>query len=145
MNMAPGPAERAVCELLEASGLPTSDLQPGHFENFLACGDPCAPGGVVGVEIHGHHGLLRSLAVSRSVRGRGCGRELVAAAEAHARARGVRKLYLLTNTAEAFFEHLGYSHASRQEAPEAIRTSPEFSSLCPHDCAFMVKRMDAPP
>lgn len=142
-SIAAGASKEAVLALLRSNGLPTSDLQPGHFEHFLICGDPHAPDGVVGVEIHAQHGLLRSLAVMPGLRGRGHGRALVAAAEDHARKQGVRELYLLTNTAETFFARLGYEPASRPRAPQSIRASPEFASLCPDDCAFLCKRLDA--
>lgn len=44
------------------------------------------------------------LVVLPSGRRSGAGSELVRFAEDHARGRGVRQLYLLTTTAEAFFE-----------------------------------------
>lgn len=135
------PPEAATRRLLEASALPTEDLTAAHFENFLGCGSATAPSGVVGVEIHGEDALLRSLAVDESARGKGCGAALVAAVERRARERGAKRVFLLTTTAAAFFERLGYRPTSKDEAPPAIRATPEFTSLCPATSAFMVKEI----
>lgn len=127
--------------LLAEAELPAADLTGAHFEHFFGCGAEEAPQGVVGVEIHGTQALLRSLAVEPAVRGRGCARALVERAERHARARGVRRMYLLTTTAADFFARLGYKRLGRDEAPEAIRATREFSALCPASSALMVKEL----
>jgi len=96
---------------------------------------------VVGLELSPPHGLLRSLVVEPRARSGGLGSRLLAHAEAHARSRDVRSLYLLTTTAEAFFGARGYVRADRREAPPFIRSSPEFTALCPESAAFMVKHL----
>lgn len=135
------PPESRVRALLADCGLPLSDLAPERLEHFFGCGDARTPEGVVGLEIYGAFALLRSLAVAASRRGNGCGKALVAEAERHARSRGVKAIYLLTTTAERFFERLGYRRAERANAPEAIRRTREFSELCPASSAFMVKEL----
>jgi len=145
MNIFRNPPESRVKALLADSGLPVSDLSPGHLEHFFGCGDARAPAGVVGLEIYGTVALLRSLAVAADRRGTGCGKALVAEAERHARSRGVRELYLLTTTAERFFERLGYRRTGRENAPEAIRGTQEFSGLCPSSSAFLVKELPGDP
>jgi amino-acid N-acetyltransferase len=50
-------------------------------------------------------------------------------------------MYLLTTTAETFFERRGYRRVDRTEAPQAIQTTVEFASLCPASSAFMIKRL----
>lgn len=135
------PEKAQVHRLLEEAGLPTADLTPAHLEHFLGCGSERALDGVVGLEPHGDVALLRSLAVAAGARGRGCGGALVAAAEEHAQAAGARAIYLLTTTAERFFEKRGYERISREAAPDAIRNTAEFSTLCPASSAFMVKRL----
>ena len=141
MHIHPRPAADKVKDLLAACSLPVSDLEPAHFEHFFGCGEQGAPQGVVGVELHGKAGLLRSLAVRESARGRGCGTGLVRQAEAHAAANGVESLYLLTTTAEKFFQSLGYACVERAALPQAIRATAEFSSLCPASSVVMVKRL----
>ena len=139
MNIHPRPAEAKVRHLLQSCGLPISDLETARFEHFFGCGDEDDPKGVVGVELYGDVGLLRSLAVDGAARGHGCGTQLVAEAEKHARANGVRMLYLLTTTAERFFASLGYAKVERSSVPDAIRRTQEFSTLCPVSSIVMVK------
>lgn len=93
----------------------------------------------MGLEVYGNVALLRSLAVSVDFRGRGHGKALVAQAECYAQSQGVKEIYLLTSTAERFFEQLGYQTVARECAPEAIRQTQEFSTLCPSSSAFMLK------
>ncbi len=145
MNIFRNPTEAQVRRLLAACQLPTSDLLPESFEHFLGCGAAQSPTGVVGVEIYGNVGLLRSLAVATDGRGVGCGKALVAEAERYAQSKGVTELYLLTTTAERFFERLGYSRSAREAAPEVIRRTNEFSSLCPSSAVLMTKRLPAEP
>lgn len=138
------PQEAQVRRLLEESRLPSPHLAAGHLEHFFGCGPRDAPEGVVGLEIYGEAALLRSLAVSRHCRGKGYGKALVAEAEAYAVSQGVMELYLLTASAEGFFAGLGYARVERERAPEAIRRTEEFSSLCPAGAAFMVKALGRP-
>lgn len=141
MNIHPRPPEAKVRSLLQTCGLPDSDLDAARFEHFFGCGAEGDPKGVVGVELYGDVGLLRSLAVDAAARGHGCGTRLVAEAENHARANGVRTLYLLTTTAERFFASLGYDKVERSSVPDAIRRTHEFSTLCPVSSIVMVKRL----
>lgn len=135
------PARVGAARLLEAAALPTSDLTDAHMDDFFYCGSPVAPVGLVGLEFRGSDALLRSLAVASERRGSGLGSALVDAAEAHARARGARSIFLLTTTAEDFFKSRGYAPADRATAPDTIRTSREFADLCPASSAFLVKHL----
>jgi len=65
----------------------------------------------------------------------------VAQAELFARSQGAEEIYLLTSTAERFFERLGYARVLREAAPVAIQQTQEFSALCPSSSALMVKRL----
>ena len=139
MHLFRQPREPDVRRLLRDAQLPAADLTPEHLKHFFGCGSEQAPEGVVGIEMYGADALLRSCAVEESTRGQGCGKALVAEAERHAWEHSVRRMYLLTTTASTFFERLGYRAAARHEAPEPIRTTPEFSSLCPSSATFMAK------
>ena len=130
------PALRA---LLAASDLPTSDLEPGHASRFLVVRDGEAVVGCVAIEPYGDAGLLRSLAVAPDARAHGLGSRLVDAAETRARDLGIRTLYLLTTTAASFFAARGYDPVERADAPEAIRQSSEFASVCPSTAACLGK------
>ena len=109
--------------------------------HFFACGDPADPAGVVGIELYGSEALLRSLAVRESERNGGTGRALVAAAETYACNAGVCSVYLLTETAAAFFASLGYCALAREDAPPAIRSTTQFSALCPDSAHLMTKAL----
>ncbi len=136
-------ADRAdIKHLLEASGLPTDDLTPELQENFLVLRQGSALAAVVGIEIAGSAALLRSLAVAEHLRGGGVGRQMVTAAEALARQRGIVSVYLLTLSAADYFSRLGYWNTARETAPAGIRNTPQFSRLCPSSSSFMVKRLE---
>ena len=136
------PAEAAKA-LLAAAGLPTADLAAEHFAHFIAAGPAHAPEALIGLQPYGDVALLRSLVVSPAARGTGYGSALVAEIEAYAQQLGVRELYLLTNSAEAFFSRRGYSSLDRANVPEAIRQTAEFSSLCPASAVCMHKPIEA--
>ena len=141
MNLMQRPLAAAVKQLLEEARLPTSDLTEAHLEHFLGCGENGALEGVVGLELYPPLALLRSLAVTSISRNRGLGATLLAEAERYARSREVKEIYLLTTTAERFFARAGYERIQREAAPQAIRETQEFSSLCPASSAFMRKRL----
>lgn len=135
------PSLDVVKGLLSLAHLPTSDLNDGHCENFFFAGDIEKPRGIVGIEMPGDLGLLRSLVVDERSRGSGLGSSLVAHVENYARSNGVRALYLLTTTAEPFFAARGYHKANRDEAPSAIKSTREFSDICPANSSFMIKNL----
>jgi amino-acid N-acetyltransferase len=135
------PPHLSVVALLEAEGLPASDLTEAHLEHFFFTGTDGAPSALVGLEIYGEAALLRSLVVGAAARTQGLGSALVLHAEGYAASHRVHSLYLLTTTAEAYFEHRGYRRIDRSEAPASIKSTREFSGLCPSSSAFMIKRL----
>ncbi len=74
-------------------------------------------------------------------RAAGTGSALVRHAETYALTHGVRRIFLLTTTAEAFFARRGYGRIAREHAPESIRTTREFADICPASSALMVKTL----
>lgn len=137
---APTPAQ--VQQLLAEAGLPTEDLDdaPG-LRLFGLRRDDGQWMAVVGLQLLDAVALLRSLAVAPAECGRGIGARLVATAEAQARRSGRQVLYLLTTGAAAYFERLGYEAVAREEAPEAIRRTRQFTQLCPASAQLMRKRL----
>ena len=126
--------------LLEDNRLPTEDLEHSLPVLFVAW-DGTILVGAGGFEVHGASGLLRSVVVADRLRGTGLGRTLVESVEGAARQRGLQELVLLTETARDFFARLGYADIARDSAPEAIRKSAEFKSLCPQSARCMSKRL----
>jgi amino-acid N-acetyltransferase len=82
------------------------------------------------LEMYGDSALLRSVAVEESMRGTGLGAAMTSAAIDLARRRGVRRLFLLTETASGFFPKFGFRPIARSEVPEIVRQSVEFGSVC---------------
>jgi amino-acid N-acetyltransferase len=139
IDIRPGPPLAAAVALLGRSGLPFSDLTEPRLENFLFCGPPDAPTGLIGLEMYHPDALLRSLAVAPAARRAGMGSALLEYAERHARANDIETLYLLTTTARSFFEGRGYRVAAREACPMAIQTTAEFSILCPTTSTLLMK------
>lgn len=135
------PSRVGAVSLLEAARLPAADLTDRHFDHFFYLGPRESPTGLIGCEIHGNDGLLRSLVVTPDNRGAGTGSALVGHVEAYARIQGVRAMYLLTTTAEQFFARRGYSPVGRDQVPDSIRSTPEYSDICPASSAIMVKHL----
>lgn len=124
---------------LEASGLPTDDLnEPGR--RFFKLSDVDGPIGFVGIEGAGPDRLLRSFVALPSRKRLGNGGRLLAHAEAVACRDGVERLHLLTTVAD-FFRSRGYCDADRVAAPESIRATAQFSTLCPGSAAYLVKEI----
>ena len=135
------PTRSAAVALLQAQGLPVSDITDGHLEHFFFVGSDGSPSGLVGLEVYGSDALLRSLVVGENARGKGLGSALTAHAEQYAAAKGVRSIYLLTTTAGRFFQRLGYERIGRSQAPPSIERTREFAGLCPTNSTFMVKSL----
>lgn len=129
----------AATSLLQAAGLPVTDLSAGRLDDFLVASSGSRVVGFIGLEAHAGIGLLRSLVAHPDVRDRGIGRRLVAALETLARGRGIAELWLLTIDAQRYFEGRGYTVEERAAAPDAIRRTAEFTSLCPGDAVLMKK------
>ena len=123
--------------MLSAAGLPVADLAAEHLAFAAADGERVT--GMIGIELHGHIGLLRSLVIAEDARSEGLGRKLVAFLEAAAREDGIAELWLLTTDAAPYFAQLGYETRERSDAPEGIRGTAEFADLCPGDATLMCK------
>lgn len=126
--------------LLQRNDLPADDLEsePGCFYVAFDGDDPV---GIGGLEVHGRDGLLRSVVVEQSLRGRGLGTALAEELEELAAAAGIEMLYLLTTTVADFFAERGYVEVARAEAPPSIRETSEFAELCPASATCMRKSL----
>lgn len=127
--------------MLAMAELPTVDLTSKMLADFLIARQDGILVGIVGLERYPKAGLLRSLMVDKTLRGVGLGKRLVMSMEDRARGRGLRQLYLLTTTADAFFLTMGYRPLDRLDAPSGIRHSRQFSELCPGSSTFMTKTL----
>ncbi len=111
------------------------------MDAFIVATQAGEPVGMIGLEKFGNVGLLRSLVVNEAGRGAGLGARLVTELELRARSEHIDELWLLTIDADPFFAQHGYVVAERDDAPNAIRNTAEFSTLCPGDAVLMCKHL----
>lgn len=131
------PADLAgVLRILEAAGLPTAGAAE-HLSGFVVAEAAGVLVGVGGLEVHGRDGVLRSVVVVPDRQGDGLGRRLTARVLETARARGLRRVYLLTTTADAYFPRFGFRRVPRGEASPEVRGSVEFRDACPASATAM--------
>jgi SAM-dependent methyltransferase/N-acetylglutamate synthase-like GNAT family acetyltransferase len=126
----------AVKSLLDARGLPIEGLDE-HVGAALVAREGGEVVGAVALELYGDAALLRSLVVRSDRQRIGLGTGLTEAALALARQRGVRELYLLTETADGFFPRFGFERVARDQVAPAVRGSVEFASACPQSARAM--------
>jgi amino-acid N-acetyltransferase len=129
----------AARSLIHDAGLPLDGLGDVPTVVFGALEDDELVG-VAALERYGEHGLLRSVAVAASRRGEGIGSLLVAAVERHAREIGLNEIYLLTDTAAAFFATRGYEVIARDQGSPAVMASIEWTVACGESAVPMVLR-----
>ena len=128
--------------VLTDCGLPTGGIA-SHMEHFIVAKAGNDVVGSIGVEVYAGTGLLRSLAVLPSARGKGIGKELCSRAIAHAHREHVDELYLLTTTANGFLAKRGFKTIERTDAPASMQSTIEFKTFCPKSAVCMKMRMGA--
>ncbi len=104
-------------QLLILCDLPEADIAPEHLRHFLVLKEKGQIIGVIGIEVFGRFGLLRSLAVDPRYRHRKFASQLTEKAEEYAASLKIESLYLLTMTAEGFFSKRDYQRVQRNSAP----------------------------
>ncbi|MDR6809693.1 amino-acid N-acetyltransferase [Dyadobacter sp. BE34] len=132
-----GPADRElVTSLLKEADLLTDDLPTG-LEHFILARNEGALVGVAGMELFEQVGLLRSIAVSPDHQGKGIARKLVEQLLANADKQEIEAVYLITTTADHYFDRYGFVVVNREQVPEAIQQTRQFSGLCPTSAVVM--------
>ena len=124
--------------LLRESRLPLDGVRES-LPTFVVAEHDGALVGVAGLEVCCDNALLRSVAVAPDWRSRGLGRQLVTRVIGEAEARGIRALYLLTQTAEHYFPSFGFRQVSRADVPEDVRATGEFQHACPASATVMTR------
>ncbi|MCP5045977.1 MAG: GNAT family N-acetyltransferase [bacterium] len=126
--------------LLEENDLSISGVG-GFLEDFLVLEEGNETIGCGGFEIYAETALLRSVAVKRSSHKKGLGTVIVKELFKYAESRNVKRIFLLTMTAPDFFSRFGFKQIERDEADDAIKTTEEFTTICPASAVVMVKEM----
>ena len=128
-------------DLLIKAHLPYSDVTEELLQNFFVLYKEDILIGCIGFESYPPYALLRSLVLSQEARGLGFGKLLVHTLEERASDLGIEHLYLLTTTADRFFEKEGYTVIERKHVPPSIQRTTEFSTLCPDSAICMMKKV----
>jgi len=128
-------------EALRTAGLPTADIDPDRMTFYeLADGDGALAWAAL--ERSGEDALLRSVLTRPDRRSAGVGTDLVSRIGDFAAAEGVRRLWLLTETAAPFFASLGFAETPRASAPQGMQETSEFRSVCPASATCMMLALD---
>ena len=113
-----------VREMLARGGLTTDGIEwPPACYLFAYIGDDVV--GVVGIEPKIDAALIRSLYVDESMRRRGIGGALIAAARKAAHTRGARHLYCFSTDAGKLFERNGFTMVPVAEVVAALPGVPQ--------------------
>ena len=107
--------EKEIVKLLSQAKLPAQDLTLEKLKHFLvAKAKDGSVMGTIGVEFYQDVGLLRSLVVHPSYRGKGLGKRLTREVESFAQQKRVKTLFLLATTAAEFLKKFRISgHSTR--------------------------------
>jgi len=136
------PARRAdmpaVRELLAAASLGDEPARDEQFPSFFVLHNEHGLVGSVALEVMGDDAILRALAVAPEVRGAGYGWVLADMAVGQARWRGVRRIYLLTESASDFFAaKFGFRVVDRSTLSKQVATSETFTAARGHGLVAM--------
>lgn len=125
-------------KFLQVNKLPHEDVKAnGNFfigyydeaKNIIASG---------GLELYTTFALLRSVAVDNNHRGKNLGKQIVDELVQKAKRLKIKSIFLLTETAHGFFLKKGFRDVSRDDVPSEIRSSSEFTFVCPASATCMV-------
>jgi len=137
--VAEGDIRRQVVDMLKQNDLPTSDIDADKILFALIQNGSIV--GTGGVEYFDTCALLRSVSVTSRERGKGLGKFITEELEKHCTQHGINSVYLLTATAKDFFAKEGYRVINREQAPQSIKNTAEFSSVCPSSAILMEKNL----
>lgn len=130
-------------DFLKENNLPYADIDTKKTTLIRYDADDGVFIGTGGLEFYGTNALLRSVAVPAALRGKRLGQMIVADLIERAKEKSVHHIYLLTETAHAYFLTLGFHDTSRDDVPAEVRQSSEFSHVCPTSAACMVYDVNA--
>lgn len=125
--------------LLKEEGLPFNDIDE-HLDTIIIAEEE--EGEIVGlgaIEMYGKVGLFRSLVVKKSKRNNNYGKEILHYIEDYATSNGINELYLLAEHASNYFKRQKFEEVSRDRVPDEIKSTKQFSSLCPATAVVMRK------
>lgn len=131
---------KEIKSLLTVNQLPTEDINEKSVQLFISIFNNELIG-TIGIEKYNQIGLLRSLAVKDEYRNQKVGEKLVNFLFDYCKGEQIRELYLLTTTAEKYFERIGFQKIDRNNVPEIIMQTREFKDICPVSAVVMHKKL----
>jgi UDP-N-acetylmuramate: L-alanyl-gamma-D-glutamyl-meso-diaminopimelate ligase len=131
----------SVRALLTSAGLIHEPARDDQFPSFFVLHNERGLVGTVALEVLGDDAVLRALAVHSEGRGAGYGWMLADMAVGQARWRGVRRIYLLTESASDFFAaKFGFRVVDRSTLGKQVATSETFTA--PRGHGLVAMRLD---
>jgi amino-acid N-acetyltransferase len=130
----------AVRAVIVADQMPVIELER-WIEEFWVLEDDGELVGCAGVEGYGEAAILRSVAITPSLRGTGQGVRLVQHCLDCAREGGAKRCYLFTMTAENFFPKFGLERCTLDDFEPAVRGAWQYRGNVEHE---MLRKMLVP-
>jgi amino-acid N-acetyltransferase len=131
---------KGIVELLTSNQLPTIDISESSVQLFAATVNNQLIGSI-GIEKYNQIGLLRSLAVESKYKNQKVGERLIQYLLDFCINEKITELYLLTTTAEKYFDKFGFHQIERNNVPEKIVQTREFNDICPLSAVVMKKKL----
>jgi amino-acid N-acetyltransferase len=124
--------------LLRECKLPHEDIKLAEntFIGYYDSTDHLIASG--GLEFYGASALLRSVAVNAEYRKQALAQKNLDDLFKKAIDKKVTSIYLLTETAHGYFLKKGFKDTSRDQVPDELKKSSEFSTVCPVSAKCMI-------
>lgn len=126
----------SIVALLQSEKLPVQDLDP-ILPHFFVAEVNGVIAAAAGLEWYGDYALLRSVVTATSHRNKALASQLLVTLIQYARKNHIQQLYLITTTAEKYFEKKGFVKTDRAAVPQVLLQSAEFNGLCPVSATVM--------
>lgn len=121
---------RLIKELLQACSLPTVQIEK-HIQDFIVAEAQGSIIGTLGAVYDGNKALLRSFAVCEKKRKNGIGSRLINMMLKEMRKKGIKEVFLLTETAADYFIQLEFLEISRDIIPKILLIESGLDQACP--------------
>lgn len=128
----------AIRKLLQNNGLPISDITLENTHFFAAYLDGRLIGSI-GLQVMDSVALLRSMVVEDRYRNLQVGKQLYEKVIELAIEKHIQQVFLITTTAQAYFGEKGFKVIAREQVPERIQQTTQFSKTCPDSGIVMHK------